>query len=533
MKKIVRIIAFDRSPETLRALSNCLIQKGYEIIQCSTPEETIKAAKEHATNIVLLDAGMNEIAGTRVIRHAKANNPEISIILLGSREEIDSNPNMVMFAGYEYILKPLNGDALCAVIEQRLNQQHMYRVCSALSVTLEPKAVLNLLLDTALNEVGADQAAILLLNGDAGTLTLEAARGLPNPATNTSCELDETNILSLVVANNEPVVLQGGLAQLPFIPPEIARVIRSSICAPIHIGGTTIGILNVNRLDHSEPFSQSDLRAIEIVALQTAVAIQNARVHMRALEQQKLRHELDLAQAIQTSLFPKITGYEHLAEIAAKNMPAHMIGGDFFDFVELGPHRFGLIIADVAGKGVPGALLMVRAISNFRLRARPHRDPAEVLNELNDTLTEGSTHGMYVTAIYAVFDLALRRLRFANAGHPPFLLQRDETLTSPDSLTGVPLGILKGFEYKTDELPLHVGDLVLFYTDGITEARSPDKEYYSAERLKYSLSNAPSSAHGVADYVLDDLAAFTANRPQHDDLTLLAVKINDFPASLS
>jgi sigma-B regulation protein RsbU (phosphoserine phosphatase) len=531
VKKAVRLIAFDRSAETLKNLANCLVQRGYEVIQCFTPEETMRAAKEHPANIVLLDVGVNEIAGTRIIRNAKANNPEISVILLGTREEIDSNPNMVMFAGYEYVLKPLNADALCSVIEQRLNQQHMYRVCSALSVTLDPKEVLNLLLETALHEVGADQAAILLLDDDLKTIRLEAARGFSNGCTGAVCEMDETSILTLVLANNEPIVLQGGLAQLPFIPRDIARVIRSSICAPIRIGGKTIGILNVNRLNHAAPFSQSDLRAIEIVALQTAVAIQNVRIHLRALEQQRLRHELDLAQAIQKSLFPKISGYEHLAEIVAKNVPAHMIGGDFFDFVELGPHRFGLIIADVAGKGVPGALLMVRAISNFRLRARPHREPSEVLNELNDTLIEGSTHGMYVTAVYAVFDLTLRRLRFANAGHPPFLLRREETLTSPDSLTGVPLGILKGFEYRTDEVPLHTGDLAVFYTDGITEARSLDKEYYSLERLKYALSSGPDSAQAVADHILNDLADFTANRPQHDDLTLVTAKINGFSPS--
>lgn len=527
MKGSARIILFDRDTESRTQAAACLAGRGYKLAQFASSDETLAAVRRLPADIVLLDLDVNEIHGMEIIMQAKGNNPEVSIILMGTQNAAERNPNMLMFAGYEYVLKPLRDDVLCAAIEQRLNQQHLYRICSALSTELDVNNVLNVLLESTLQEVDADQAAVLLKDESSGRLRVEAAKGLPGGIVGTTCEADDTDIVGLALANNEPIVSQGGFARLPFVSDELSREVGSSIFAPIRIGGKTIGMLNVNRLGASEPFCQSDLRTVEIVALQTGVAVQNARAHHHALERQKMEHELDLARAIQQNLFPKISGYERYAEIVSENIPASMVGGDFFDFVELAPDRFGVVIGDVAGKGVPGALLMVRAISNFRLRARPGQEPGKVLEELNNDLIESNTHGMYVTAIYAVFDFGRRVLRFANAGHPPLFLCRSssETLECHDAAAGIPMGILKDFTYETAELPLEPGCLAFLYTDGIIEARNPDREDFSLVRLK-SLANArPLCPRKLCECVMRELMAFTAGRPHHDDLTLLAVGI--------
>jgi len=205
-----------------------------------------------------------------------------------------------------------------------------------------------------------------------------------------------------------------------------------------------------------------------------------------------------------------------------------MIGGDFYDFAELGPDRLGLAIGDVAGKGVPGALFMVRAISSFRLRVSPDKTPGAVLEELNNDLALNSTRGMHVTAIYAIFDFGRRVLQLSNAGHPcPFL--SDMTACGPKSVDlsqGIPLGIMKDATFETTEIPLQPGGLAFFYTDGVIEAKGPGREEFSRARLESLLRRTPTSIPRLAGAVLSELTAFTAGRPQHDDLTFVAVRMN-------
>ncbi|RJP73113.1 MAG: response regulator [Candidatus Abyssobacteria bacterium SURF_17] len=528
MKGHAKIVVFDPDTEARGATARCLIENDWEVIPVSSFAETMETLKQGSVDIVLLDADINELRGVEIIREAKARNPEVSIILTGTQHSVEKNPNMLMFAGYEYVAKPIHRDAICSAIEQRLNQQHLYRVCSALSVTLKVDTVLSILLESALQEVGADQAAVLLRDGPPDVLRLTAAKGFPDGCLGAACAVDDSSIVGLALMTNEPIVLQGGFARLPFVPDDVSREVSSSICAPIRIGGKTLGLLNINRLNHTRPFCQSEVRTVEILALQTAVAIQNAREHHHALERHRLRQELEFARSIQQSLLPAMTGYERFAEVAARSIPANVIGGDFFDFVELAPAQCGILIGDVAGKGIPGALLMVRTISNFRLRARPEQEPGEVLEQLNNELVRGKMRGVYVTAIYAVLDFAHGTLRFANAGHPPFFMLRGSSPKADCSISsaGIPLGIESNSSFETAELSFKSGDLAFFYTDGIIEAKNPHGEQFSLARLENAVETFPRRPETLVIRVLGEVTAFTAPGSHHDDLTLLAVKTN-------
>ncbi len=523
MKGSAKIMVFDPDAESAGRVALCLAEVGYEVARFETLEQMVTAVKRWPADIVLLDLGVEEIRGMELIREAKRSNPEVSVILTGALSAVEKNPHMLMFAGYEYVLKPIHNELLCSIVEQRLNQQHLYRICSALSASLDLGGVLDVLLETTLREVGADQIVVFLKDEETGDLKIEAAKGMSRESVGRSFKLDDDSIVGLVLGHNEPVVLQGGFAPAHLFG--LAAGAASSIYAPIRLGGKTIGLLNVNRLNHSAPFRQSNLRTVEIVALQTAVAIQNAREYRHALERQKMQNELELARSIQQSLFPKTAGFEQYAEIESHCIPARMIGGDFYDFIELGSRSFGVVIGDVAGKGVPGALLMMRAVSKFRLRARPGKDPGEVLCQLNNGLLESSARGMYVTGIYAVFDLERSIVRFANAGHPPPLFRRRSCneVVSPDESGGVPLGILRDYRYETAEIEFAPGDLALFYTDGVIEARNPAEEEFSVHRLKRLLQNGVSSSRMLSELLLSEIRSFTACRPQHDDLTLLTV----------
>ncbi len=502
-----------------------LQKNGYSVLCCGTPAEVLEAVRRERADVVLLDLNMNEVQGAEVIREAKAINSEVSIILTGSEDDVRNNPHMLMSAGYECLPKPLGVELLKAVIEQRLNQQHLYRICSTITITRDIREILKTLLGLLTEEIGADNGVILLHPEPSEKLRIEAAQGLPEEIVGSDYLLDEHDVLSLVAANNEPIVLQGGFFRLPFLPNRVSREISSSICAPIRIGGKTLGLLSVNRMNASWPFSQSNLRTVKIAALQTAVAIQNYRAHQLALERHKLQQEMNLAHSIQQSLLPKAPRHEIRLDIGIKSIPAYFIGGDFYDFVELGKDAFGVAIGDVAGKGAPGALMMVRTLSSFRLRARPGCEPSTVLELLNNDLLENCVRGMYATVVYAIFDFSRWIVSFANAGHPPPLIRRANSIETLNTHAGIPLGILKDAPYRTGQFSIKPSDIFCSYTDGILEARDKNQQEFSLSRLKRALEESPAEAGECANHVLGEVGRFTAGLPQHDDLTLLTIKI--------
>ncbi len=525
MREVAEILVFGADADSCDHSADLLREIGYEVDRFTSATEAMLRLRRSRVDVALLDVDTNEILGTEIIKEARSHNPEISIILMGSKEAIDANPNLMLSSGYEYVLKPLSREVLRAAVEQRLTQQRIYRICSTLGSTLDLDETLDLVLDTAMRETAANHGAVLLENGAPGMLRVEAARGLPDEIVGVEYAVEDTDIIRLVLDNCEPVVIQGGFTRLGFLPDTISSAVSSSVCVPIRVDGAPVGVLNVNRAAPAEPFSQSDLRMIEIIGMQAAMALTNARAHLQALECQKLDHELDLARSIQQSLLPQSPFRRQWLDVEPQSIPARVIGGDFYDLVELGPDRFGLTIGDVAGKGIPGALLMVRAISSLRLRVGPDVSPGAVFRMLNRDLVLNGSRGMYVTAIYAVFDLSRQTLQFACAGHPnPILRRSGSGARSPVKHSdGIPLGIIENAEFETIEMEFRPGDLAVFYTDGVTEARNLSNEEFTLARLETLIGREPSPAKQLVDSVMTELASFTAGRPRHDDLTLIAV----------
>jgi|GEM_PF-3160222 serine phosphatase RsbU (regulator of sigma subunit) len=244
------------------------------------------------------------------------------------------------------------------------------------------------------------------------------------------------------------------------------------------------------------------------------------------LERQRMRQELALAHEIQGALLPKlapeIAGYE----LRAHYLPAQELGGDYYDFIELGPHLHGFVVADVSGKGVPGSLGMTMARSTLRTQAAIHLRPDEVLRRTNAALLPDLRAGMFITLFYAVLDPANHRLACVNGGHQPALHVRGGTVTEVGG-QGMALGLAPSPQYfaQQEVLALQAGDLLLLYTDGVTEAMDPQDQEYGLDRLMGSLlRHAAGPLDALLPGLLKDLAAFTGSAPQSDDITLLALR---------
>jgi sigma-B regulation protein RsbU (phosphoserine phosphatase) len=202
------------------------------------------------------------------------------------------------------------------------------------------------------------------------------------------------------------------------------------------------------------------------------------------------------------------------------------VGGDYYDVIPLGQDRLGLVMGDVSGKGVPGALYMARLVSDFRFLADPHEDtPADTLTALNKILAARAQHGMFVTLQYLSFNLDTGTVTMANAGHTPLLVRRTGgKVEAVEGIAGPPLGILDNIVYSDFELSLVPGEEFLMFTDGVTEAMNSARELFTQERLIETIRKAPAKPDAVIDEVILAVKRYTGGAPDHDDLTLLAAR---------
>jgi len=275
----------------------------------------------------------------------------------------------------------------------------------------------------------------------------------------------------------------------------------------------------VRRLDASEE------RLFMAVANQVAAAIENARLYQEALEKDRLEYELSLASSIQEQLLPReqpeVPGYD----IFGLSVPCELIGGDFYDFIPAPSGRLGLTIADGAGKGVPGALLMAIAHTALHVHTEHITSPREILARTNSQLCARSRPGQFVTLFYGLLNPLTATFIYANAGHNAPLLLREGRWQALEA-DGIILGVDEDAHFEQREVTLEEGDLLVLYTDGVTEALNTAEQLFGVERLKAVLTaNAARSCEEIAHTVVRAVGDFASGRPQHDDITLVLLKV--------
>jgi serine phosphatase RsbU (regulator of sigma subunit) len=241
--------------------------------------------------------------------------------------------------------------------------------------------------------------------------------------------------------------------------------------------------------------------------------------------QERIEHELRIARGIQQAFLPKETPTLPGWELIASYEPARVVGGDFYDFLALPDGRVGLIIGDATDKGLPAALIMANARSVVRAAAAQLLAPGELLQRVNDLLCPGIPPGMFVTCLYAILEPATGRLRYANTGHDvPF--RRTDAEVVELWATGMPLGLMPGMIYDEAEVVLTPGEMVLFYSDGLIEARNPRREMLGLPQLRRLLwDQRAGDGSSLVDFLRSELARFTGPAwEQEDDITLVVLQ---------
>jgi sigma-B regulation protein RsbU (phosphoserine phosphatase) len=274
---------------------------------------------------------------------------------------------------------------------------------------------------------------------------------------------------------------------------------RSSATYPLKVRGEVIGVLAI---DHREThaFSRQQLQIFQALAGHITVAIENARAFQRErVERDRMQREADDARVVQQALFPKV--YPLVPGFAFETAwhPAGSLAGDWFDFIDLGEDRYGIVLADVSGKGMPAALLMSATRAILRSLAKQDLSPSEMLVRVNQSLLEDLPMGKFVTMIYAVLDAKSREMTFASAGHlRPLLINGECSFVEVD--TGLPLW-LGASSYPEHRIHMKPGTRLLFYTDGITEAENAGGEEYGPVRLMEHFLKPDACVHGLIEEV--------------------------------
>lgn len=397
--------------------------------------------------------------------------------------------------------------------------------------TLNLDELLGIVMSTAEGVVGAEAVSLMLMDGDTNELVFRVALGEKGGdlVEKFRVRMGE-GIAGTVAQTGKPLIVDR-----PREDPRFAARFdqatsfssRAILCVPLRSKGKVVGVLEALNPLGRERFSGDDLELFECFADQAAIAIENARLHSEILRQEKTRVELAIAREIQQGLLPDLSRATIGMDIAAVTIPAREVGGDFYDAIQLGESRISVILGDVSGKGVPAALYMVRTLSDYRLLAPRSPGPAPLLEALNEGLSKDARLGMFVTLLSADVDLRTGTVRYASAGHLPFLGRRSRSgqVELFDGAKGIPLGVVPGTQYSQAEATLEAGDLLLFFTDGILEARNRKGEEYSLGRLKRCLAEPVRDMPELVQRTLQDVRRFTEGADPHDDVTLLALAV--------
>lgn len=410
---------------------------------------------------------------------------------------------------------------------QNLSPEHLlalYEITGVMNSSLDFDEALNNIMDSVMHITQA-QRGFLMIADDNGELRVLVVKGLDGETLEE--EGYSTTIVNEVVTSRQPLLTNNAQFDTRYQAGQsiIMRGLRAILCAPMLVKGRLLGVVCVDTSMRQGNFSQSDRDLLNAVAGQAGIALENARLYTVAVEKGRMEKELQMASEIQQTLLPqhmpKVAGYE----IVARWQAARETAGDFYDVFSLDEDRFGVVVADVSDKGAPAALFMAVARTMIRSNANVGLDPVETMSRTNDLILEDAESGMFVTAYHSHFFVGGRSVH-VNAGHnPPMIYRHKEGKVEMLPRGGRAIGWFPDNPLKAVEIDLEPGDLIVYYTDGLSEAENPQGDDYGEDRLMSIIEhNAGQSAAAVMKAILTDVEAFCAGQPLFDDLTVMIVR---------
>jgi phosphoserine phosphatase RsbU/P len=432
--------------------------------------------------------------------------------------------------------------AMVSAVRPEVKLKAILEITRSLSNELRIDAVAPKILDSLMEIFpGAERLFLMLQDPASKRLVRKAFKYRPQKRTSFSRTVPEDevptsisrSIVDYVLGRKQAVLSQdaGDDKNLPSSASISDLKIRSVMCVPLLTpDNKALGIIQLDTSDRRQ-FNEDDLDVLAAVASQAAISIQNASMLESLLVRERLNRDLKLAEQVQKKFLPHgvptVPGYEFFAHY----QPTYEVGGDYYDFVPLPGDRMAIAVGDVAGKGVAAALMMAKFSGDTRSSMLTENAPAPTANRLNGLLCAAGIEDKFITLGLCVLDARARTLTLTSAGHTPVIIRRADGRAEEvgQDVSGLPLGIMEDSEYEQTEVQLNPGDVVVIYSDGVTDARSPGDELYDSQSNHRLLKRVAQSSGGPGDIgrsILQDIREFSAGHSQADDITLVCLGPN-------
>jgi len=407
--------------------------------------------------------------------------------------------------------------------EQKL--KGVLEISRALAGSVDVESMLPKVLDTLFAIFNqADRGCVLLQDAESGELVPRAMKHR-RESDDATVTLSRT-IVNKVIEDKAGLLSADASSDSQFDASEsISNLsIRSMMCVPmLGVDGEVAGVINLDTQNPLNQFNSDDLELLQAVAGQAALSYESARLMSLFMEKQKQDGELEIARGVQEALLPQqlpeVDGYSFFASYDA----AQAVGGDYYDALLLEDGRICLAFGDVAGKGVPGALIMSRIASCVQTTMAFATSIEQAVAAINNHMCANAVEGRFVTFVLAIIDPVAHHLTLVNGGHmSPMILTPAGSIEEFDSETvGLPIGVMEDYPFEVVERPIAEGEIFVIFTDGVDEAMNPAGELYTLERMRNFLLAGPRQADQLGRALLGDVREWADGRDQNDDITIM------------
>lgn len=490
---------------------------------------------------VLIKRTVGYVLVTAIVIGAYALVTVLFNVFLGKYQLAQSKSFPILFTlGVIFVFNPLR-DRVQALVDKIFFRKEyeasvvLDKVGGAITSMLDLSAILKRLTQTFTGDMFIDVSSVMLLTPDGTTYRVSLADG-DNHQEIEQFAIDRKDPLIEIIEKEKRELTRFDVIE----DPKHRKVsetcvahfdaLRTSLMIPLVFQDNVIGLMNLGQKKSGKFYNRGDIDLLNVLANQGAVAIENARLFKENLEKQRMEEELNIARELQASMLPaecpNVDGYK----IAAFSLSAKEVGGDFYDFAETDAGNIVMVLGDVTGKSVSGALVMSASRSIFRMLSEEDLSVDVIMNRANRRAIKDITTGMFVALLYASLDPRARMLTLCSAGQtqPIYLSARTGEASLLETRGDTfPLGIIAEAEYEETQLQLEAGDRVVLYTDGIVEAMNPVGEIFGFDRLLDTVTQAgSSSAEVLLKNIKAQVADFVREAPQHDDLTVIVVSVD-------
>jgi len=401
----------------------------------------------------------------------------------------------------------------------------------ALSIggSLDSEKIMRSIIGKSIRAMNASQGDITLVDENRENSSHTLVRSMVSNDNENPLHLNQ-NLIGWMQIHKKPLIINEPGNDSRFRNVQWDSSIQSVLSAPLVVKSRLIGILTVyNKTDASGGFDESDQRLLSIIAAQSAQIVENARLYEEEQAYRFMQREISMASDIQKKMLPsespELSGYS----VSGKNLSARSIGGDYFDFIELGNSKWAVCLGDISGKGLPAALLMSNLQAILRTLAVHISDPAEILRHANHLLYKITNPEKFATLFFGVLDTAKHHLIYSSAGHePPFHLGQEGKCQRLDT-GGLPLAVMDDLEYQQNQITLEKGDCIFIYSDGITDSMNRQEEQFGEERLQFLLEESKdffNESDKLIEKVFNSSIRYCEGTDRFDDMTSVVITRN-------